>query len=162
MKIEAIESAHWEGVLEIQSEAYQQVGLEDLAVLKSKSEASPETCFVCLSDEGQVQGYLLAHLWSGHQPPKLFTRLPVIEAGDHLYLHDIAVSSRARGQGVGGELFEALERVSRERGITKLRLVAVQGAASYWARLGFNEVRTTRVCPSYGNDAVMMEKALVF
>ncbi len=92
MIIKEIEEKHWDKILEIQEESYQEIGTEDLEVLQSKHKASPETCFVCLSNSGAVLGYLLAHPWSGISPPKLFEPLPDIKVCEYLYLHDMAMS----------------------------------------------------------------------
>lgn len=56
MIIKEIEEIHWNGILEIQDKSYQEIGIEDLEVLKSKNEASPDTCFVCLSNKGEGIG----------------------------------------------------------------------------------------------------------
>lgn len=158
MKIQIIHDTNWNSILEIQGEAYQEVGLEDLEVLKSKLTASPDTCFVSLSDQGAVLGYLLAHSWSGTKPPKLFEPLPDITAGEYLYLHDMAVCSQSKGEGIGRAMFEELVRVAMRAGTLKIRLVAVQNSASFWFHLGFREIPGATVCSSYGKNAVFMEK----
>ena len=160
MKIKKIEDTHWHSILEIQAEAFQEVGVEELEVLKGKSVASPDTCFVSLSDQDLVLGYLLAHPWSGLQPPKLFEPLPNTTVREYLYLHDMAVSSQSKGQGVGRAMFEELVSVALGTGISKIRLVAVQGSSSFWSLLGFKEIPGVTVCSTYGDHAVLMEKVL--
>ncbi|MBR9885133.1 MAG: GNAT family N-acetyltransferase [Oceanospirillales bacterium] len=160
MKIQEIDGENWYGILEIQGEAYQEIGLEDLEVLKSKLAASPNTCFVSLSDQGTVLGYLLAHPWNGSTPPKLFEPLPDITASEYLYLHDMAVNYQSKGQGIGRAMFEELVGVALRTGIQKIRLVAVQGSGSFWSFLGFREIPGATVCSSYGENAVLMEKVL--
>lgn len=160
MKIQKIDGTNWNNILEIQGEAYQEVGLEDVEVLKSKVAASPDTCFVSVSEKGVVLGYLLAHPWSGAQPPKLFEPLPCIEASEYLYLHDMAVSAQSKGQGIGRSMFEALFKVALRMGANKIRLVAVQGSGDFWALFGFREIPGASVYSSYGKHAVLMEKVL--
>lgn len=160
MKIQQIEENNWVGILEIQDEAYQEFGQEALEVLKSKQSASPDTCFVCVSDQGDVLGYLLAHPWNGAEPPKLFEPLPAIGPSDSLFLHDMAVRSRLKGQGIGHSMMAELMKASVLKGVTTITLVAIQGADSFWSLLDFKEITGTTICPSYGETAVFMEKLL--
>jgi len=160
MIIKEIDEIHWNGILEIQDKSYQEIGIEDLEVLKSKNSTSPDTCFVCLSNKGDVLGYLLAHPWSGITPPKLFEPLPNIEQCDYLYLHDMAVSPQSKGKGIGRAIALKLFEVAQYKGIKSLSLVAVQGAQSFWSIIGFQEVTGVNVCSSYGEKAVLMEKIL--
>lgn len=161
MIIKEIEEIHWDGILEIQAKSYPELGSEDLEVLKSKHEASPDTCFVCLSNSGEVLGYLLAHPWCGISPPKLFEVLPNIENCEYLYLHDMAGIPESKGKGIGRTAASKLLEVAQHKGINKVSLVAVQGAESFWSIIGFQEIQGVNVCSSYGEKAVLMEKILV-
>lgn len=160
MKIQEIEESHWSDILKIQDEAYHEVGPEELDVLKSKQSVSPETCFVCVSDEGDVLGYLLTHPWNGSEPPKLFEPLPDFVNSNALFLHDMAVSSRSKGQGIGRSMMTELMKISAVKGMERITLVAVQGADSFWLLLGFKEIPGVNLCPSYGKNAILMEKVL--
>jgi len=160
MIIKEIEEIHWNGILEIQDESYQEIGTEGLEVLKSKKEASPDTCFVCLSNSGEVLGYLLAHPWSGISPPKLFEPLPNIENCKYLYLHDMAISPESKGKGIGRAVAIKLFEVAQRKGIQSISLVAVQGAESFWSILDFKAVGGVEICSSYGENSVLMEKIL--
>jgi len=160
MIIKEIENIHWNRILEIQDQSYQEIGTEELEVLKGKKEASPDTCFVCLSDNGEVEGYLLAHPWGGISPPKLFEPLPDVEGCEYLYLHDMAMSPQSKGKGLGRATAIKLFEVAQNKGINRVNLVAVQGSESFWTRMGFQEVTDVNVCSSYGENAVLMEKIL--
>lgn len=160
MKIQEIDENNWGDILEIQDEAYHEFGPEDLDVLKSKQSASPETCFVYISEQDDILGYLLAHPWHGSQPPKLFEPLPDIWHSDSLFLHDMAVSSRSKGQGIGRSMMAELIKVSVQKGVKRITLVAVQGADSFWSLLGFKEISGANISPSYGENTVLMEKVL--
>lgn len=161
MKIQEIEENNWGGILYIQDDAYQAFGSEELDVLKSKQSASPETCFVSISDQGDVLAYLLAHPWNESEPPKLFEPLPDIGNSDSLFLHDMVVSSRSKGQGLGRAMMAELLKVAALKGFKRITLVAIQGADSYWSLLGFKEISGANICPSYGENAVSMEKVLM-
>ncbi len=80
--------------------------------------------------------------------------------GEYLYLHDMAVQAQFTGQGLGRAMFQALSTVSQEMSINTIRLVAVQGSASFWSSLGFTAIPVLELCASYGEDAVLMEKHL--
>lgn len=163
MRVVAIETGHWPEIMSIQDRAYTQIGAEPLTVLQAKWKASPETCFVCLADEGEVMGYLLAHPWYSHEPPPLFESLPELNECSSIYLHDLAVSDSSRGLGVGRCLIEALFEKVRVKAFETARLVAVQNSSNYWAKFGF-EVCSTQsgIDPSYGKDAMMMEKHFLY
>lgn len=166
MNIQTIKETNWNAILDIQSEAYQEVNPENVEVLKSKWIASPETCFVCLSDQGKVLGYLLSHPWNNIEPPKLFEPLPNIQGGEHFYLHDMAISPQSKGQGLGQAMVKELFEEVQKKGVKIIRLVAVQGAESYWSIHGFKvvieaKIGGVKIGSSYGKDAVLMEKTLL-
>ncbi|WP_440055246.1 GNAT family N-acetyltransferase [Pseudoalteromonas sp. T1lg65] len=160
MIIQEIEERNWSGILKIQDGAYHEVGPEELDVLKSKQSLSPDTCFVCVSEQDDVLGYLLAHPWNGSEPPKLFEPLPDTVNSNSLFLHDMAVSPRSKGQGIGHSMMAELIKVSAFKGIERITLVAVQGADSFWSLLDFKEIPGENLCPSYGEDAILMEMVL--
>ncbi|NTS78477.1 GNAT family N-acetyltransferase [Catenovulum sp. SM1970] len=160
MPISPIEAKHWNNILEIQHASYQEIGAEKLTVLKSKNEASPDTCFVSLSDTGLVNGYLLAHPWRGLSPPKLFKPLPDIKTSEYLYLHDMAIKPEFKGKGIGRSLALKLFEVAKNKGVNCVNLVAVQGAETFWLRMGFKPVKDVNLCSSYGKDAVLMQKLI--
>ncbi len=157
MLIQEIQECHWDEILYIQEEAYQEVGSEELSVLKNKQEYSPSTCLVSVSKVNELQGYLLAHPWFGKEPPKLFNALPMIAKPDCLYLHDMAVSSKFRGIGLGTKLVEHLFSIVKSQQVNNITLVAVQGSCGFWADNGFTAVTGIKVDSSYGTDAVLME-----
>lgn len=161
MKIQKIENDHWHSILDIQDQAYQDLGAEDLDVLKSKHSLSPDTCFVCLSENTQLLGYLLAHPWSRREAPKLFEPLSSAEESDCLFLHDMAVRSVSKGQGVGRAMLRELIEVAKQKEFKYISLVAVQKADSFWLLFDFHIVPEVKVSPSYGDHAVLMEKILV-
>jgi len=140
----------------VQEEAYFDLPPEELTVLKSKWHASPETCFILQDKTKKVLGYLLAHEWNSHEPPKLFEELPVDTFGTILYLHDLAVSNCARGMGVGKQLVKKLLDTAKIQGFEKVLLVAVQGSDDFWFSVGFRDIPNVPVCASYGSKAKLM------
>jgi ribosomal protein S18 acetylase RimI-like enzyme len=161
MSITAISNTSWPGILKVQKQAYTGLAPEALDVLKSKWMASPTTCFVFHSQDEEVAGYVLSHAWNSFVPPKLFEALPNIPSGDILYLHDLAVSSTARGLGIGGQLSNKLLASAKAHSFKYVFLVAVQASQSYWCKLGFREIEDATICPSYGHDATLMRLYVV-
>ena len=82
MSIVEISEKSWQGILQVQEEAYTGIPSEEVDVLKSKWKASPETCFVFQSSRSEVLKYLLTHPWNSDEPPKLFEKLPRKSTGD--------------------------------------------------------------------------------
>ncbi len=84
---------------------------------------------------------------------------------DCLYLHDLAVSRRAAGRGIGPALVSRnLEQASRQQ-IRYSALVSVQESEAFWSRLGYSahtelEPRQVDNLASYRLPAVYMVRAL--
>lgn len=155
MSIRFIQESHWPAISRVQAEAYSQIEPESVAVLQSKWSRSPDLCFVY--EHAQcVQGYVLAHRWHCEPPPKLYQLLPKAEAGDLLFLHDLALSSRIAGQGVGKALVNRVLAQAKAQGLTQARLVSIQGSEGFWQQFGFQTVQDVPVCASYGEDAQLM------
>ncbi len=80
-----------------------------------------------------------------------------------LFLHDLALAPAARGLRVGERLVAAALGAAHRDGLTEAELIAVEGAAAYWHRLGFAE---TAMAPTlaakvagYGDAARWMRLA---
>lgn len=113
---------------------------------------------------GALIGYLLAHGWPRGSPPAVGTVLDPLAARDVLFLHDLALAPAARGLGVGERLVAAALDAARRDGLTDAELIAVEGAAGYWRRLGFREAPMTDVLAAkvagYGMAARWMTRRL--
>ncbi len=155
MAIKSIQADLWPEILWIQAEVYQDVEPETVEVLQSKWQQSPECCFVYLED-GQVLGYLLAHAWNSDEPPKLFSPLPPDSKGSILFLHDLAISVKAHGEGLGTTMIVQLCELARQHTFTQIRLVAVQDSLSFWQKQGLVALPKQPVCSSYGDGATLM------
>ncbi len=160
MGIVLIDESHWDQIFNIQKEAYSDIEPESVSVLKSKWSYGRETCFVYLAD-GVVVGYLLAHPWDDETPPSLSKNISVKVGTDQLYLHDLAISSKGRGKGIGKLMVNALLNRARSLGVAQIGLVAVQGAERFWSQFGFVERKGSLLCSSYGTDAVYMHAKVV-
>jgi ribosomal protein S18 acetylase RimI-like enzyme len=131
VSIAPISAAAWPGIIKVQDEAYTGVAPESLEVLKSKWQASPQTCFVFQLPNNHIAGYLLAHPWDAPEPPKLFESHDPSSSGQGLYLHDLAASKHLRGLGVGKQLASTLLKSAKALRFKRVLLVAVQGSQGF-------------------------------
>jgi len=92
-------------------------------------------------------------------PPKLHEKTP-ITISLNLYLHDLALAHAARGKGIAKKLVMNLIDNAKTQGFTKILLVAVQDSDKFWAKFGFVVIPNALICPSYGDNAKLMEIAL--
>ena len=76
--------------------------------------------YVAEGPGGEIAGY-----GSVHWLPYLFM------AGPEGYVSELFVRESARGQGVGGQLLEAIEAEARARGCTRLSLITLRHRESY-------------------------------
>jgi ribosomal protein S18 acetylase RimI-like enzyme len=124
----------------------------------------PAGCLV-LEDAGTIQGYVISHPIAEGQPPALDTLLEVIPDDSVLYyIHDLAISSKLRGQGLAKGGIEMALAVARREGFARACLISVYGTSSFWGKYGFvrQEVdkQLAEKLQAYGEDAVFMSQSL--
>ena len=116
----------------------------------------PAGCAI-LERDGEALGYLISHPWPRcAAPPKLGARLGAIPASDSYYLHDIALLPAARGTGAGATATAFVIHQAKAEGCRDVRLVAIQGADSYWHRQGFGYVEAD----PYGPGSHLMQREI--
>lgn len=125
---------------------------------------NPQGCFVLADQAGAVFGYMVAYPWRSGSAPALNTLLEAIPRdADLMYLHDLALHPKARGGGHARPIVDRLADQARADGWPLMALVAVNDAAPFWARHGF-EVRDApemrAKLASYGADARYMVRPL--
>lgn len=174
--LQPITQTMWGEILNIQAEAYSDIEPESLEVLQSKWQQSPDCCFAYLGErswleeksldekseqeEKSILGYLLAHAWHCETPPKLYQPLPEGSRGSTLFLHDLALSKRAAGRGMGSKMVKHLLDTAISSGFQKALLVSVQDSVAFWQKHGFVEVTDQQASESYGEDAKIMIRGL--
>lgn len=151
------------GALTIQRENYPAFLREDKEAFFSRLEVAAPYCLAATLDDVLV-GYLLAHGWPSQSPPVVGALLPHEAPGEILYIHDLAVSSGGRGLAIGRMLMQSAFEMAAQDGFQKAELIAVEGAASYWRKLGFvdaacSEELALKVA-SYGSGARWMVRAI--
>lgn len=175
MSIQPISQTMWDEILQIQAEAYSEIEPESLEVLQSKWQQSPACCFAYLEEKRALEeqngpedkeeaqgilGYLLAHAWHSETPPKLYQTLSESSHGSILFLHDLALSKRALGRGIGSQMVKHLLETATPLGFNSVLLVSVQDSVPFWQKHGFNEVTSQQASDSYGEDAKIMRRRL--
>lgn len=130
---------------------------EDMAIFVERLRLFPEGCFVLADGEG-IEGYVLSYPWRADAAPPLNALILTVPPRPEVYyLHDLALTPAARGQ---GHSRTALERLPADG--LPITLVSVNGTVPFWERHGF-VVRSTddlaRKLASYGADARFMRRA---
>ncbi len=137
------------------SDAVHGVFTEPRTVYAERLDLYPGGCRVFERD-GAVAGFLVTHPWHRGAVPKLGAPLGALPAPtDVYYLHDIALLPAARGTGAGVEATAFVRRQARRAGCTEIRLVAVNGADSYWRAQGFDDAAPGEAGP-YGPGSYLM------
>ena len=150
--------------LAIQSACYPPFLLEDENAFASRITLGASCCLAARRGDALL-GYLLAHGWPGQSPPPVGTILRDGGAGEVLHLHDLAVAPAARGLRLGEQLVDAAFALAAGLGLRQAELIAVEGAAPFWRRLGFAEAPVSPDLAAkvhgYGEEARWMVRAMV-
>ena len=163
-KLRAMQVRDIPAVLSIQEESYAAEILEDEAVIRDRLAAFPELAWVAEDEQG-VCGYLFAYHSRVGKVTPLDGDFKQYPEANCLYLHDLAVSRRAAGRGIGPALVSRnLEQASSQQ-IRYSALVSVQESEAFWSRLGYAahtelEPRQADNLASYRIPAVYMVRAL--
>jgi len=136
---------------------------EDRACFENRLALYPRGCFV-LAGAGPAQGYLIAYPWRADAAPALNSLVEGLPADAELiYLHDLALHPEARGGGTAGAIVERLAAQAAGDGWPAVALVAVNDAAAFWARRGFEVCDPPGMADklaSYGPGARYMVRSL--
>jgi GNAT superfamily N-acetyltransferase len=144
----------------IQNAVYRPLYREEADILGGRISAAPTCCWGAFRD-GALCAYILSHPWPAAAPPAIGQALGLCPPGDNWFVHDLAIAPKARGLGLGRALVARAADAARALGLTRGDLVAVQGASSFWAGLGY--APPERLPPdlaakvaAYGDDARYM------
>ncbi|HJV53551.1 MAG TPA: GNAT family N-acetyltransferase [Noviherbaspirillum sp.] len=135
-EIRGMAEADVASVMRVQSECYAPSMVEAEATLRLRLREFPETAWVAADGQG-VCGYLVAYGSRLGKVTPLGAPFGRYDAPDALYLHDLAVSARAKGQGVAKQLVRAALEHAVLRGFLFSALVSVQGSQAFWRALGY-------------------------
>ena len=149
-----------DAVLRIQAQCYGESFVEPHEVFARRLQVAGQCSWAAVQGD-EVLAYLAAY-WSR---PGAVTPLNG-EFADYadasvLYLHDMAVSPTAAGQGLARRMVDAAKTMARQRGVMRTALVSVQGSQAYWERQGYaveivkNAMHRQHLA-TYGPDALYM------
>jgi GNAT superfamily N-acetyltransferase len=159
MRVRPVRDSDWPDIAGLEARAYADSSLaEGRALLQSRGQASPATCFVLELGE-RVTGYVLALPYPMFRCPDLARAEQPALRSRNLHLHDMVVAADQRGRGHGSTLLRHLTRTAGPA-YEHLSLIAVQGKATFWASRGFRVHERVAVPPDYGDNAVYMSRAL--
>lgn len=122
----------------IQEEAYGAYFLEPADVIAARLHASPHTAWVA-EKGGEVCAYLVGYLSEREKITKLHEPFTNAPDANCLYLHDLALSPSAQGQGIARGLIETAEKFARGKNLNALALLSVQNSKEFWQKFGFEE-----------------------
>ena len=160
IQLRALGAADVNAVLRIQAQCYGD-GFAEPGEVFTRRLQSVGHCSWAAEQGGELVAYLAAY-WSR---PGAITPLngDFADYADAsvLYLHDMAVSSVAAGQGLAQRLVQAVKTQARARGVQRTALVSVQGSQLYWERQGYKADSVTNAAQqqhlaSYGEGALYM------
>lgn len=93
---------------------------EDIAVATERLALFPQGCFIAEGEAGPL-GYAISHPMILGRPAALDSLLGGLPTeADCLFLHDIALTARARGLGLGRLLIARLREVATRQGLARL------------------------------------------
>lgn len=125
---------------------------------------NPSGCFVLAGEGGAPRGYLVAYPWTANAAPALNTLIAAIpDAASVMYLHDLALDPAVRGGGWSRPIVEQVAHDARAAGWPALTLVAVNDAAPFWERHGFEVIDPPGMAEKlagYGEGARYMVRRL--
>lgn len=122
----------------IQNAVYRPAYREPAEILGSRLAIAPTCCWGAFGPDG-LAAYILSHPWPAGAPPAIGVALAPPPSGDNWFVHDLALGEAARGLGLGRVLVRRAAESARDLGLTRGDLIAVQGAAGFWSRMGYAE-----------------------
>ena len=136
--IRSLTESDLSAAIAVQAAVYPTPLLEESEALASRLHLPKSYCLAAVCD-GRLTAYLLAHGWPRQSPPPLDSELRPERQTEVLYIHDLAVAPLGRGLRLRQRLLQrAFELAVRDK-LSDAELIAVEGAAPYWRRLGFIE-----------------------
>ncbi|RIV89913.1 GNAT family N-acetyltransferase [Aurantiacibacter xanthus] len=161
--VDALRLPDLPAALAIQAEAYPPFLREGESAFASRIALSASYCLAARR-EGELLGYLLAHGWRRQSPPAVGAVLGDGGPSEVLFLHDLSVAAAGRSLAIGRKLVERAFALAAQDGLRRAELIAVEGAAGYWGKLGFVAEPVSRELAEkvrgYGEAACWMARAI--
>lgn len=166
LSIRLMQSTDLPAVIKLQDRCYAAELFEPADVVVNRFKNCAETCWVALYQD-KLWGYLFTYPSIAGKVGALAEDFMPVADADCLYLHDMAVSSDARGQGVARALLQQAEQYALAQHFQTLALVAVQNSTSYWQQRGFeplaeiSEEQQLLLASYPGQNAQYLQKMLM-
>ncbi len=160
--IRNMEESDLDQIMRVQEDCYTEVEPESRSSLQSKIQLSADTCWVA-EVNGEISAYLICHPWIAGSIPPLDAQISALPDNTNLfYFHDLAVSPRGQGQGLGRSLVGEALSFAKSTKFERAALIAVQESSSFWGKFGFVPsssltAENARKLSAYGNTATYME-----
>lgn len=163
-QIRLMQSADLRAVVRLQDHCYADQFYESAEVVAKRLMLYPQSCWVAYYQD-KIWGYLFSYPSKLSHINPLGAEFGQYEQATCLYLHDMAVSPDARGQGVATALLENALSYAKTLGLSHLALVAVQNSATFWQQLGFEmqaelPMPALQALATYGDQAVYLAKSV--
>lgn len=123
-------------VIHIQAECYVSSILEAEEVIRKRLRKFHETAWVA-EDGWGIGAYLVAYRSPMGKITPLDNLFEEVDETDCLCLHDLAVSDRMKGQGIGDGLVAVALGYAMGIGLPYSSLVSVQNAQPFWRKFGY-------------------------
>lgn len=151
-------------IMRIQAQAYNEFTQESQEVILARLRQVPDLAFVAEDAQG-VCGYLFSYRSTLGAITPLDAVFDPANDPDCLYLHDLAVATRAGGRGIGPALVKRKLSLAAQDKLPYSALVSVQGSAPFWARMGYHICHNLtdqqqQILATYDGPAVYMTRDL--
>ncbi len=137
--IRQMHSVDLPAVIKLQDRCYSSALFESAELVKSRLLLHPQSCWVAMYQD-KLWGYLFSYPAVRGQINALGQPFATYTDANCLYIHDLAVSSDARGQGVASTLLAQATAYALELELEALCLVSVQNSLPFWREKGFIDV----------------------
>lgn len=134
--------ADFPAIMAVQGEYYSGHFLEPEATLRARRLASPDTAWVAVDAAG-ICAYLFGYRSVLGKVTSIRGTFEIAEHPDTLYLHDLAVSKRVAGRGVGLRLVRLAWQLASSEGLKYSSLISLAPARAFWEKLGYRELPLT-------------------
>ncbi|MEC4723725.1 GNAT family N-acetyltransferase [Noviherbaspirillum sp. CPCC 100848] len=124
-------------VMRVQAGCYHPSMLESEGAIRARLKTVPDLSWVAQAN-GRISAYLVAYRSRLGKLGALGAPFNVAPDPDTLYLHDLAVDTACKGQGMGPLLVRmALDRACSES-LAYSSLISVQSSRDFWERQGYS------------------------
>ncbi len=128
-------------VMDVQAASYLPNYQEERSCFQTMLEVFPEGCFGAFAGD-IIAGYLFCHPYFLHQPKPLNFALTLTHTENCLYIHDLNISPKFRGQRIAKLLVKHAFQLRESKGYPSIALISVQNSEKFWENQGFTSLST--------------------